>query len=453
MTPAKERVATITGTFLAPGVSLNGRLYTKEAIGKAVARMQSAIEDGTAPPITQLTSHGTDDVLQTVGSLSKVWQAEDGSAKFESAVPDTTAGRDLATLTKHGYVRNVSISGRWLGKVENRELDGQEVETAEDLEVVRVDFVPKPGVSAARIDTVAMAEGSPTGDWRDDVVTEAALVDEDGNFADPGFQGDKQKRYPLDSEEHVRAAWSYINMPKNARKYDPSDLAKVKARIKTAAKKYGIEIADKESADPALGEGAFDTALLIRNAALLIPVDPDGDGDVDALVCPTCGSFRPVTDPELNPDAGDDEKDNDNGMSPESAKEPTMSEEVHPTPAAGISEADAAKIGAAIAGPLAAALKEALAPAPAPVAQEVAPAPAPAESTEEMVKRLLAEQKAELTAAFVKEHGLPQRTGVVVTEETKPSRPLHEMSMNDREFKSIAREAAQRLVHPGVTGV
>jgi hypothetical protein len=177
----KARAATIRGTFLAPGVSANGRQYTKENIGKAVLRMQAAIADGSAPPLSQLTSHGTDDVLNTVGRLTKVWQASDGSAKFESDVPDTANGRDMAVLTKHGYIKNVSISGRWLGDVKNVEIDGQSAETAEDLEVVRVDFVPRPGVSAARIDDVALAEGEPLGDWRDDVTSETALVAETVN--------------------------------------------------------------------------------------------------------------------------------------------------------------------------------------------------------------------------------------------------------------------------------
>jgi Mu-like prophage I protein len=64
----------------------------------------------------------------------------------------------------------------------------------------------------------------------------------DVTYADPGFQADKKKRYPLDSEEHCRAAWSYISMPKNAAKYSPEDLAKVKAKIRAALKRYGAEV-------------------------------------------------------------------------------------------------------------------------------------------------------------------------------------------------------------------
>lgn len=61
----------------------------------------------------------------------------------------------------------------------------------------------------------------------------------DVTFADP-----TNKKYPIDTEEHVRAAWSYINMPKNAAKYSSSEVSAIKGRIKSAAKKFGIQISE-----------------------------------------------------------------------------------------------------------------------------------------------------------------------------------------------------------------
>jgi len=63
-------------------------------------------------------------------------------------------------------------------------------------------------------------------------------------YGDVNFADAKNKKYPLDSEEHVRAAWSYINMPKNAGKYSAADLKTIKGKIKAAGKKYKIEFAD-----------------------------------------------------------------------------------------------------------------------------------------------------------------------------------------------------------------
>ena len=50
------------------------------------------------------------------------------------------------------------------------------------------------------------------------------------------------KKYPIDSAEHVRAAWSYINHKDNAAKYSPAEVKQIKERINRAAKKHGIEI-------------------------------------------------------------------------------------------------------------------------------------------------------------------------------------------------------------------
>src|ERR1700746_3286817 len=65
-------------------------------------------------------------------------------------------------------------------------------------------------------------------------------------YGDVTFADEKNKKYPLDSETHVRAAWSYINMPKNAAKYSSADVASIKRKIKAAGKKYGIEFSDDD---------------------------------------------------------------------------------------------------------------------------------------------------------------------------------------------------------------
>ncbi len=58
-------------------------------------------------------------------------------------------------------------------------------------------------------------------------------------FADP-----KNKKYPIDTEAHVRAALSYINKPHNASVYPLNgvSVSEVKARIVAAAKRMGIEV-------------------------------------------------------------------------------------------------------------------------------------------------------------------------------------------------------------------
>jgi len=58
----------------------------------------------------------------------------------------------------------------------------------------------------------------------------------DVSYADPGYQDDKIKRYPIHTEKNIRAAWSYINMPRNSSQYSAEQLARIKARIVAAWK-------------------------------------------------------------------------------------------------------------------------------------------------------------------------------------------------------------------------
>lgn len=61
-------------------------------------------------------------------------------------------------------------------------------------------------------------------------------------YADPGYQDDKKKRYPLDTERHVRAALSYIAQPANRKPYSAEQLKAIEGRIRAAAKRHGIEV-------------------------------------------------------------------------------------------------------------------------------------------------------------------------------------------------------------------
>jgi uncharacterized protein DUF6582 len=70
----------------------------------------------------------------------------------------------------------------------------------------------------------------------------------DVQYADPGYRENK-KRYPIDTPDHIRAAWAYINVPKNAGMYTDEQVAAIKGKIKAAAKKAGIEISDNDRDD------------------------------------------------------------------------------------------------------------------------------------------------------------------------------------------------------------
>ena len=94
-------------------------------------------------------------------------------------------------------------------------------------------------------------------------------------YADPGYR-DNKKRYPIDTPEHIRAAWSYINVAKNAAEYTPEQVKAIKAKIVAAAKKAGIEISGEMSMGYPLypPKEWFDKPKLDKLTPLT--VEPDG---------------------------------------------------------------------------------------------------------------------------------------------------------------------------------
>jgi hypothetical protein len=296
-------IAHVSGVALVPGVSKNGRLYTPDLIGKAVKRAQARLAEG-GMPITSLTHHAAgDDSSRIVGKLTSIEQDEDGRALYKMAIADTAHSRDILNLidTKGGeqFLSGVSIRGAWLGPTRKQSYNGQMVETGDDLEIDGLDFTKSPGVDGANVQAVQRVGSAKESDGRalifesladarvqvlegedmersskkdDDMedygeaakghkfsngqcecMKEDADEDADGKkpygsvtYADPGYQDDKVKRYPVDTAAHVRSAWSYINSSKNASKYDAGQLKRIKSRIISAAKKFGIKIKAQE---------------------------------------------------------------------------------------------------------------------------------------------------------------------------------------------------------------
>jgi hypothetical protein len=431
-------IATIGGIALAPGVSKNRRLYTAEHVADAVARAQKRIESGDRPMVMLTHHGAGDDSRQIAASLTSVSLDEAGRARYRAAIADTDAGRDIAALVdtsdgKPPHLDGVSIRGYWLGTVRKvKGPDGQPVETADGLDWEGLDFTRSPGVDAASVDTFAWAsrsgrtettervpitesvqearvtiteEAAPgaapalTEADRDALPFAAAHVLENGicatcaavaeggdapgngklpygdiQYADPGYQADKQKRYPVDTKAHVRAALAYLAKKANAAKYTPAQLKRVMGRIRAAAKKFGITVA-AESAGWSFGSPARvsealaehlgipscagswsvrasngpvdiclssysmdpeDLDVILRAAAdaackALSALDPDMDGDVDL---PGVGGD---TDPDHDApgeSAPDEEPPTDPAASPAAAttetEDPAMAETTTP---------------------------------------------------------------------------------------------------------------------------
>jgi hypothetical protein len=61
-------------------------------------------------------------------------------------------------------------------------------------------------------------------------------------YGDVAFADSVNNKYPLDTDKHVRAAWTYINHKDNAAEYDKDEVELIKNRIKRAAKSHDIDI-------------------------------------------------------------------------------------------------------------------------------------------------------------------------------------------------------------------
>lgn len=63
-------------------------------------------------------------------------------------------------------------------------------------------------------------------------------------YGDVEFADRTNRKYPVDTPEHIRAAWNYINHKDNAARYEAEEVAVIKERIKEVARKRHIKIQD-----------------------------------------------------------------------------------------------------------------------------------------------------------------------------------------------------------------
>jgi hypothetical protein len=98
-------------------------------------------------------------------------------------------------------------------------------------------------------------------------------------YGDVAFADAKNKKYPIDTEAHIRAAWNYISKRKNAAKYSAADVKAIKAKIVAAWKK----MIDKEGPPSAAkGEAMYDLkavrdAFVQKAAAFGVMLTPPTD--------------------------------------------------------------------------------------------------------------------------------------------------------------------------------
>ena len=125
-----------------------------------------------------------------------------------------------------------SQGGRYIKRWPDKAVKGAWRYTIRPLEISLVDLPANPDATFTLIKAGGATEqlGFKIS-AREDVSAKDKEDAGDGEFADT-----KNKKYKLNDEEQVRAAWSYINMPKNQAMYSAADVAAIKKKIIAAWK-------------------------------------------------------------------------------------------------------------------------------------------------------------------------------------------------------------------------
>ncbi|HVH76756.1 MAG TPA: DUF6582 domain-containing protein [Stellaceae bacterium] len=118
----------------------------------------------------------------------------------------------------------------------------------------------------------------------------------DIEYADPGYQPDRKKRYPIDSERHIRAAWIFIHRAGNAARYKPAELARIKERIIAAWRAEIDPAGPPEAGEKAGAAGGMRKGL--EDAERLAGIILDLDWLADCLVLEAAMEGDPSAPPD-----------------------------------------------------------------------------------------------------------------------------------------------------------
>jgi HK97 family phage prohead protease len=187
--------------------------------------------------------------IREMHQLSAVGKAKDAVVDDKGLYIAAKVVDDNAwNKVREGVYSGFSIGGKVTAR------DPTDYKTITGLQLDEISLVDRPANPEAVFDCwKRSAERDPVADLKAAIERVEALIHKGGDepspfektsggstpygdveYADPGYQDDKKKRYPLDGEKHIRAAWNYIHKPKNAGKYSAEELKHIKAKIVAA---------------------------------------------------------------------------------------------------------------------------------------------------------------------------------------------------------------------------
>lgn len=178
-----------------------------------------------------------------------------GGVQWAAKAANTSYANDVLENVRAGNYGGCSFSFQVTkggDKWEENTPDGIPLRTLTDIKVREISVVTFPqydDTSVAARSAVELAMEYRMNYWRPIIETYADELRADNKpYGDVKYADPKNGKYPIDTAEHARAAWSYINVEKNASQYPMNGvtLSEVKARIKSAAKSFGIDVGGDE---------------------------------------------------------------------------------------------------------------------------------------------------------------------------------------------------------------
>jgi HK97 family phage prohead protease len=127
----------------------------------------------------------------------------------------------------------------------------------------------------------------------------SAVADSNKPYGNVTYADPKNGKYPIDTHDHAKAAWAYINMPKNAAMYPMNGvtLSEVKDRIRAACKKFGIDVADSDDSG-----GSASRSELMRDYPLedlhIVRSGEFGDGRTMEAFAAVFNTEQEIKDPQ-----------------------------------------------------------------------------------------------------------------------------------------------------------
>ncbi len=189
----------------------------------------------------------------------------EGVTHFGALIVDPTSVKKVQTKVLKGF----SLGGKVLKR------NKTDKSIVESIRLDEISLVDRPANPDARI-TLAKADKSGALQVIEKVAerSDTSSSEGEGKYGDVTFADPTNKKYPIDTVEHIRAAWNYINKPKNSGKYSAKDAAAIKRRIVAAWKakidKDGPPSAAKTTEKAMAGEDLHKGMYDVSNLASLL---------------------------------------------------------------------------------------------------------------------------------------------------------------------------------------